>query len=242
MFNSLVAAIKNEGRCLIYGLIDPRTLLIRYIGKSVNGLYRPRCHKSSAHLKEKTYKNNWIKQLIYEGLSYDIVVLEDTSREEIVQAERWWIAYGRALGWPLTNLTDGGEGPLGRKISEEQRARLCGPDNPGKTPQSRASASERARKRNLERFSTEQGRKEHGVKVSARMSTQEARARQSALTRERLSTDEARKLHGERISAGMQAANCKARSSGENNPAKRPEVRAKMVAAWIQRRERERKK
>ena len=38
--------------------------------------------------------------------------------------ERWWIAYGRALGWPLTNLTAGGEGSAGRPVSPETRAKM----------------------------------------------------------------------------------------------------------------------
>lgn len=45
-------------------------------------------------------------------------VVKDAS--ELDQAERWWIAFGWACGWPLTNLTAGG-GPSKEAIAERNR-------------------------------------------------------------------------------------------------------------------------
>lgn len=99
---------------IIYGLVDPRTLLARYIGLSASGLERPSRHRRPSELRRHGHKTNWIKALHALGLDYTIVVLEEVaSRGALADLERFWIAYGRACGWPLTNLTDGGEGSKG---------------------------------------------------------------------------------------------------------------------------------
>ncbi len=113
----------------IYGLIDPRTKLIRYVGLATN------IHRPLQHLRDeaRTHKTNWIKDLLGFGLSYDVCVLETcTTVEDLRIAEIWWIAYGRACGWPLTNATDGGDGHLNptpearEKISFAMSSRIIG--------------------------------------------------------------------------------------------------------------------
>jgi hypothetical protein len=53
---------------------------------------------------------------------YGIVVLEEcNSREQLVKAEKWWIAFARAWGCRLTNMTDGGDGAVGTPQSPEVR-------------------------------------------------------------------------------------------------------------------------
>lgn len=53
----------------------------------------------------------WVRSLLKRGLIYQIVELErPRMREHLDDAERWWIAYGRLSHWPLTNMTDGGDG------------------------------------------------------------------------------------------------------------------------------------
>ena len=107
----------------IYGLVDPRTLLVRYVGLSTNGMYRPRSHTKTRELKKTSHKSSWIKSLHAVGLRYTIVVLE-AEPADIVAAERFWIAYGRACGWPLTNLTEGGDGAPGWRHSVATRAAM----------------------------------------------------------------------------------------------------------------------
>lgn len=105
---------------IVYGLIDPRTKLIRYIGKSCNGLSRPK--KVSVYLRGRSYCKNWIRELCDLGLSYEIIVLSECDSDPLLLTEEiWWIAYGRACGWPLTNLTSGGEGAAGVKQSVDNR-------------------------------------------------------------------------------------------------------------------------
>lgn len=109
------------GKFLVYGLTDPRTNHVRYIGKSSRGLARPKDHQRSSFLaKDRTYKGNWIRELQRCGLSYGVVVFEECEGEDLNYVECFWIAQGNGLGWPLTNLTPGGDGlPFGFKQSSE---------------------------------------------------------------------------------------------------------------------------
>ena len=111
---------------LIYALVDPGTSEIRYIGKSSTGLKRPREHANPAVLgRDHGYKVNWIRGLLADGLNYEIKVLEELPSSDVLSdAEIRWIAYGRSEGWPLTNLTDGGEGTNGWTHSQETCERI----------------------------------------------------------------------------------------------------------------------
>lgn len=114
------------GQFLIYGLTDPRTGQVRYVGKSTSGLKRPNQHRLPHLLKLHSYKNSWIKGLLKENLTYGVRVLERfSSAESLCEAERRWIAHGKTQGWPLTNLTDGGDGVHGYKMPEEVRRRIA---------------------------------------------------------------------------------------------------------------------
>lgn len=112
---------------LIYGLLDPRDRLIRYVGKSSSGITRAKQHlQPSRRAGENPDTNTWLDNLTDDGAKYEIVVLDYVddplahSRDcwwwtginstALYDRERWWIAYGRASGWPLTNNADGGDG------------------------------------------------------------------------------------------------------------------------------------
>ena len=111
---------------MIYGLIDPCTRMIRYVGKSCTGMRRPKKHRLLAPKSVGPYCENWIRSLLANGLDYEIVVLDTAlAKPELSVLERFWIAYGRACGWPLTNLTDGGDGRApGSTASAETRAKM----------------------------------------------------------------------------------------------------------------------
>ena len=114
-------------KLLIYGLVDPRTGELRYVGKSTSGLKRPRNHCSPSHLKYKTHCAAWIRSLIAIGIRPDIVILDESpfaGNDTLEQAEIFWIAYWRAVGADLTNHTAGGEGLRGRRHSEETKYKI----------------------------------------------------------------------------------------------------------------------
>ena len=108
---------------LIYGLVDPMTSLVRYVGLSSNGLQRPRVHHCPSTLEAEgdTHKTRWIRSLIADGLRFHIAILQESSADALKADEQWWIAYAKASGWPLTNATSGGEQP---RFSDESRAKM----------------------------------------------------------------------------------------------------------------------
>lgn len=110
---------------IVYGYADTRAPKeLRYVGKSSTGMNRPRQFGSHGHRC-----GNWIKSLAAEGLKPKVLVLDalshDASDEDLNFAERSAIAKYRRLGCDLTNLTDGGDGPMrGRKHTAEARAKI----------------------------------------------------------------------------------------------------------------------
>lgn len=92
----------------IYGLIDPFTNDVRYIGKSIrpDGRLRDHCNdRSSCH------RTHWIQSVLAKGDKPRLVILEGLADNADWQAiERKWITYAREAYWPITNSTDGGDG------------------------------------------------------------------------------------------------------------------------------------
>jgi hypothetical protein len=102
---------------IIYGLKDPRTGDIRYIGKANDPKARMKTHiRESQRLSRPV--NNWISKLIIDGMLPDMVVIQETTEETWEDDERRIITLYRSSG-RLLNLADGGVGP---KMTTEQRA------------------------------------------------------------------------------------------------------------------------
>lgn len=96
----------------IYGLVDPRDNHIRYVGKTKHKLEkRLREHLFKNNLETNNYKNFWIKEILKNNLSPDIILIEECNEDDWQEREIYWISYYRELlGNKLTNSTDGGEG------------------------------------------------------------------------------------------------------------------------------------
>ena len=110
---------------IIYGLVDPYSKHLRYVGKSQKGLKRPLQHFKPALLKVNTHKNHWIKQLLSQGSTPQIVIIQSFEDADILNtAEIHWIAYFKSMGCPLTNLTEGGDGTRGYVFTEEVKQRM----------------------------------------------------------------------------------------------------------------------
>lgn len=99
-------------RFLVYGLCDPRTGDIRYVGKTTRTLcQRLLSHCAPSHLRKTSHKINWVKSLLVCGLVPLIEELEVcASTEAMDEAERFHIKFWREMGAALTNATDGGDG------------------------------------------------------------------------------------------------------------------------------------
>ena len=92
---------------LIYGLLDPRTNQVRYIGKTIEPLRR----RLKSHIVARACKypvNRWVKKLYDAGLRPEIFEIEAIAGNW-QEVEQFWIAYFKFLGADLLNLAPGGD-------------------------------------------------------------------------------------------------------------------------------------
>lgn len=95
----------------IYGLIDPITSELRYIGKSFDPKKRLVQHLEPGQLKQKTHKSRWLNKLNKKGLVPELIILESNlSVEYANEAEQFFIEYFKSIGSRLTNGRPGGDG------------------------------------------------------------------------------------------------------------------------------------
>lgn len=106
----------------IYGLADPRDGQLRYVGKTVGPLARRLGRHLNASSRRKNRKDRWIANLIAKDLRPEIFEIEVA--DDWVEAERFWIAYFRAIGADLVNHTSGGEGEPGFRVAEDTKRRI----------------------------------------------------------------------------------------------------------------------
>ena len=99
----------------IYGLIDPRSGFIRYVGKADKPKRRYYGHLIPSQIKKVNHRTRWLKGLLDAELKPILTILQEVPQSDWQTFERRWIAYFRAIpGYPrLTNRTDGGDGVRG---------------------------------------------------------------------------------------------------------------------------------
>lgn len=106
----------------IYGLVDPRTQELRYVGKA-NDLYeRLKQHIWQRH--HQNHRSKWIASVIKSGFLPDIFLIEEVEISKWQESERFWINYFKFIGANLVNHTNGGEGGGGYKHTEEAKRKI----------------------------------------------------------------------------------------------------------------------
>ena len=117
----------------IYCLLDPKTCKIRYIGRTSKKVLHHRLieHVTKSKYYEKyhpnkkcTYKVNWIRSLLNEGLEPKIKLLIEVDgwKESHIFERNLINKYKSKLD--LTNLDDRGEGNKNKIVSKEDRVRI----------------------------------------------------------------------------------------------------------------------
>lgn len=104
----------------VYTLTDPRTNIVKYVGKTQESLAK----RLSKHIydskKHKNRRTNWLKNLLKNGFKPKIELLESfDNSQDCYFAEIYWISQFRTWGFNLVNATDGGEGSTNYKPSKE---------------------------------------------------------------------------------------------------------------------------
>ena len=110
-----------DGLVYIYGLVDPRTEQLRYVGKTVDMYERYRDHK---RVRKNCYLRNWFRQVVACDLLPEMFLIETVAEADWPAAERFWINYFEYIGANLCNRHAGGWGGNYKPFSEEHRANL----------------------------------------------------------------------------------------------------------------------
>ena len=93
----------------IYGLFDPRTGALRYIGKANCSQKRYNQHVRDCH-RRHTPVYLWLRELLSLGLLPELTVLEHAA--DWCESEKRLIAAARAQGQRLLNVAPGGTQPF----------------------------------------------------------------------------------------------------------------------------------
>jgi len=110
----------------IYGLIDPSTNQLRYVGKTVDINRRYRRHINERFIHD-SHKDRWIRKLIDNNLKPEIIILDIVSEVDWKFWEIHYISYFKHIGCNLTNGTNGGDQPpstKGRRHLIESRIKM----------------------------------------------------------------------------------------------------------------------
>lgn len=105
----------------IYSLNDPFTGGVRYIGKTNDLMRRYNCHVRVKSINRvNTHKEKWINSLRNKNCKPIMKVLFQTSYDNLDFLEIEMIKHYKRFV-KLTNGTDGGDGMIGYKMSDEKR-------------------------------------------------------------------------------------------------------------------------
>lgn len=117
----------------IYGLLDPRTGLVRYVGKARNPKRRLTEHWKRWRRAKPSHKNNWLNVLHALDIKPRVVILHRSTTETWQRDEAAFIAEYRAYKQGLTNATDGWDGSDQRMVVVATHCRRGHEFTPGNT-------------------------------------------------------------------------------------------------------------
>lgn len=122
----LVQDFKMNNTVVIYSLSDPKTGVVKYIGKTSKTL----TERMRSHIKDAKRKNNkrtaWIKSILKLGLNPIIEVIDEVPVEDWQFWEIYWIEQFKAWGFKLKNGTIGGDGTKGYVYTDEDKKKMRG--------------------------------------------------------------------------------------------------------------------
>lgn len=110
----------------VYGLYDPETDELRYVGQTTATLAkRLSSHLSAQNRATHRHSSRWIKGLMDRGLRPIIRELATAgTRDELDALEKFHIERSKSMGARLANHTDGGVGPTGWKHTDEWKQQM----------------------------------------------------------------------------------------------------------------------
>lgn len=107
----------------IYGLKDPRDYQIKYIGKASDINKRYKQHIEN-YTNKKSLKSSWVLSLLRSGLLPILEIVEICDESKWQEREQYWIKYYKELGFDLKNMTNGGDGNTGLKMTDASKEKI----------------------------------------------------------------------------------------------------------------------
>lgn len=178
--------MKHRG--YIYGLAHKGE--IRYVGKSTRSLRQ----RLTRHLREarlsipgKRHVFDWMR-----SVDFDVQIVElERDPHDLGEAERAWVATCRLYGCDLTNISEGGNGPVVYGRTPWNKGRK------GVSPETSARMSAAARARKDRPRHTEESRRKLSNALKGKEALRENGRRMMALMNGRQHTPEARRKAGD---------------------------------------------
>ena len=112
-------------KIVIYGIVDPETNQLRYVGQTCNFLKRKSAHCSMAIRNiNNTHIYNWLRSLYNKNITPEFIIIEECKKEDLDSLEIFYMDYFKMIGCNLTNSSVGGVSRRGFKQTEEMRQKL----------------------------------------------------------------------------------------------------------------------
>jgi len=111
MESPLITFEKPKKQTFVYGLCDPDTNELRYIGLTSCGIRRIKNHYNDSLLEYKhSAIKKWVKHLRLQNKVFNVIYIEyfDKDGLHVDEAEVFWIQYFRSIGARLLNHEKGG--------------------------------------------------------------------------------------------------------------------------------------
>lgn len=93
----------------IYGLVDPFTNQLRYIGQTKQNPYDRFSSHCCSTRNRGTKNENWIKSLALQKAKPNLLIIDTVDIKDWIFWEMFYIAYYKSIGCKLNNLTKGGD-------------------------------------------------------------------------------------------------------------------------------------
>jgi hypothetical protein len=108
--------MSDEVTFTIYGLADPVTRIVRYVGRTKNVKLR-----YQLHLKQPQSRGlrEWIAQLSLDGQQPSLMIFETASAKEAHTCEQHWINAMAARHGPLFNIYESTPVPIGQRYQKK---------------------------------------------------------------------------------------------------------------------------
>lgn len=127
-YNNLIQSLeKPEKNICIYGLIDPNTNELKYIGQTIQGFHRIREHFYKCLKRNKitnclSKSKVWIHSLKKQNQIFKVIYLEYFENDlNLDEAEKFYIDYFKFLGCKLLNEHIGASFLRNKRITNEER-------------------------------------------------------------------------------------------------------------------------